>query len=137
MSHTCKATLVHCMDFRLEPSIHAFLEAEGLTGQTDIISVAGAAKDIAQIDSGYVEGQVDLSHKLHQTTDIILINHTDCGGYGGREAFADREAEIAQHEGDLKIAKEKLLAKYPELNVRLIFMDINPDDGSISTRELA
>lgn len=124
MAHTCSAALVRCMDFRLEPAISEYLKSEGLTGDTDVISAAGASKDIAQLKEGYVEGQVDLSHKLHEIETVVLMNHTDCGGYGGRPAFESDEAEWAKHVEDLNAAKAKLIAKYPELDVRLTIAHI-------------
>lgn len=130
MSHVCSTALVRCMDFRLGSAIRDHLEAAGLYNDVDIISIAGAAKDIAQEDGSYAEGQVDLSHRLHETKTVVLMNHTDCGGYGGRAAFDSDEAERAQHEGDLRAAREKLIAKHEGLEVKMALAVIG-EGGSV------
>ena len=136
MAHTCSHALVRCMDFRLGPAIRDYLNSNDLYGQIDIISVAGAAKDIAQIEEGDVEGQVGLSKKLHEIGTVILMNHTDCGGYGGRAAFKSAEAEREVHLADMRTAKAKLLVKYPELNVKLILAVMSEEDGSVVMEEV-
>ncbi|NQV89753.1 MAG: hypothetical protein HQ488_05495 [Parcubacteria group bacterium] len=119
------------MDFRLGTAIRDHLNTAGLYNYVDIISIAGAAKDIAQEDGSYAEGQVDLSHRLHETETVLLMNHTDCGGYGGRGAFDSDEAERAQHESDLRSAKAKLVAKHEGLEVKMALAVIGAD-GNVS-----
>lgn len=130
MSHTCSSALVRCMDFRLGSAVRDYLTEQNLYNDVDIISAAGAAKDVAQEEGSYVEGQIALSHKLHETKKVILMNHTDCGGYGGRSAFESCEAERAQHENDLRAAREKLLAAHEVLEV-LMTLAVIEEDGSI------
>jgi len=124
------------MDFRLGSAIRDHLADAGLYDDVDIISIAGAAKDIAQGEGSYAEGQVDLSHKLHETKTVILMNHTDCGGYGGRAAFDSDEAERAQHEADLRAAREKLVAKHEGLEVKMALAVIGAN-GTVSIEEIA
>lgn len=135
MSHTCSHALVRCIDFRLGPAIRDYLDKNGLYGSIDIISVAGAAKDIAQTNDSFPQAQVSLSNKLHDTNTVILMNHTDCGGYGGRGAFSSKEEERETHLKDLKAAKEKVLAAHPDLTVKLALAVIE-DDGSVNVEEI-
>ncbi len=130
MSHTCSTALVRCMDFRLGEPIRDFMNREFLYGNTDIIAIAGAARDVSQSDNSAVEQQIDLSVQLHQIQNLVLMNHTDCGAYGGRPSFESHDAERTQHLADMQAAKAKLQAKYPELNIRLVLADIE-DNGSI------
>jgi carbonic anhydrase len=123
------------MDFRLDSAVHDFIVSQNLENDIDVISVAGSAKDIAQIENGFVENQVDLSCRLHQTTTVILMNHTDCGGYGGQAVFESDEAERAQHTKDLRVAREKILARHPQVSIRLT-LAILGEDGSISIEEI-
>ena len=104
MSHTCKALVIHCIDFRLGKAIKKYLEDQNLLGDADIVSVAGAVKDL-----DYAMKQIDISKRLHNISEVILINHTDCGAYGGDDS---------KHETDLETAKRAILAKFPELSVR-------------------
>jgi len=135
MSHVCSTALIRCMDFRLGPAIRDYMNANDLYGDCDIISVAGAAKDIAQATDSYVEGLVHLSKRLHDTKTVLLMNHTDCGAYGGRAAFGSDEEERAKHLADMRTAKAKILAKQPEMNVKLVLAKIVPD-GSVSIEEI-
>lgn len=130
MSHTCTAALVRCIDFRLEDAIHDHLSKEGLSGDIDIISVAGAAKNLNDGTQTFVADQLALSHKLHATTTVYLMNHTDCGGYGGRAAFESREAEHAHHADELTRAKARIEKELPNVDVKLLLADIQ-DDGSV------
>lgn len=135
MPHTCSNALVRCMDFRLGSAVRDYMKENDLYDDTDIIAVAGAAKDIAQEDGSYVEDQVNLSKKLHNIGTIILMNHTDCGGYGGRDTFASREAEHAKHISDLQQAKAKLKAQFPDVKIKLLLADIL-DDGSVDIQDV-
>jgi carbonic anhydrase len=124
------------MDFRLEDAIESYLSDHDLIGDVDIVAGAGAAKDISQKTDSYLESQVLLSHQLHDTNTVILMNHTDCGGYGGRESFnGDKQAEREQHIKDMRQAKKKLVAKDDNLTVLMVLANIK-DDGSVEIEEI-
>ncbi|HAN06038.1 MAG: hypothetical protein UU40_C0002G0037 [Candidatus Uhrbacteria bacterium GW2011_GWD2_41_121] len=132
MSHSCTHAIVHCMDFRLNPSIQDFLETHDLVNTTDIIGVAGAVKDINDTEQGFVETQIDLSVKLHAITTLMLMNHTDCGAYGGSDKFETKEEEKEFHIGELRKAQAKLKAKYPNLEIVIMLGDtINNEQTNI------
>ena len=125
------------MDFRLEPAIADYLQTNGLAGDTDIISVAGAAKDVNDGSfGGIVASQIALSSKLHNISTILLMNHTDCGGYGGRSAFDNKEQEHAAHVRELASAAATLKAQYPDVTVKQVLANID-DEGSVTIEELA
>ncbi|MFA6130741.1 MAG: carbonic anhydrase [Patescibacteria group bacterium] len=124
MSHHCTHALVRCMDFRLEKAIEKYLIEQNLVGTIDVISVAGAAKDLVAHPEGFVATQIDLSKKLHESHTIILMNHTDCGGYGGRDALESDEAEHDFHLKELEKGKQIILAKYPDLTVKKVLAKI-------------
>jgi carbonic anhydrase len=119
MSHTCKAALVRCMDFRLEPGLYEYLREAQLLHDTDIISIAGAAKNIADDPQGFVMTQIGLSVELHGIHEVHLMHHSDCGAYGGSRKHASFEEEKAMHLGEMQKAKETILAAHPSLIVRL------------------
>lgn len=136
MSHTCSAALVRCMDFRLESAIEAYLSEKNLTDDVDVISIAGAAKDLNDGSmGGAVESQLGLSKKLHDIGTIILMNHTDCGGYGGRGAFESREAEWQNHVDALNGAQSYLKEAYPDVTIKKVIADIQ-NNGSIEIKEI-
>lgn len=57
---------------------------------------------------------------------MILMNHTDCGAYGGREAFESNEIECQRHDDDLRKAKEMILSRFPDLKIKMILAKISP-----------
>jgi hypothetical protein len=74
-----------------------------LLGDCDIISLAGAAKTLAApVEPAYFETamhQIALAVSLHGIDAVILVNHEDCGAYGGRQAFGSAEAEQPRRSG--------------------------------------
>ena len=135
MSHYCKALIIHCIDFRFGKAIKKYLEDENLLGDVDIVSVAGAVKNLVdpkeQGDVEFMTRQVEISSRLHQISQVILMNHTDCGAYGGSEAFENKNAEYEKHTNDIQKAKEIIIAKFPNLEVKKILAHISPE-GQIS-----
>ena len=123
------------MDFRLGSAIRDYLNENSLYNDVDIISMAGAAKGLNSEPAGALEGQIDLSKRLHTINTVILMNHTDCGGYGGRGAFDSTEAEREHHLAELENAASRLKEKYPELTIKKVLADIK-EDGSVNIEEL-
>lgn len=127
------------MDFRFGPDIKAWLEKEGLLGDVDIASMAGAVKNLVDpaqpTDVEFAMRQIDLSKRLHEIKKVVLMNHTDCGGYGGRKAFASMDEETARHAGDLEKAAAMVTAKYPDLEVVRAIAHID-DAGAIRIETL-
>ncbi len=124
------------MDFRLTPAVEEYFRVNGLSGNADMISVAGAAKGMADQENSFLESQIDLSKRLHGIQTVILMNHTDCGAYGGRSGFSSSEAERERHLDDLRTAKERIQHKDADLEVRLIFGTIG-EDGKVVVEEIA
>src|SRR3989344_5207370 len=108
MTHHCKYFIAHCIDFRLQKDIIEYLKKNGWLGNCDIVSIAGGVKDI-----DYALSQLDISARLHNSQEAVLINHTDCGAYGGSKVFSSFEEEYKFHAGELKKAREIILAKHP------------------------
>jgi len=134
MKHACSTIIFHCIDFRFAADIKAYLEKEGLIGDVDIVSLAGSAKNLVnpakETDAEFVMRQLDISKRLHEVTQVVLMNHMDCGAYGGRAAFDSVQSEHAKHASDLMAAREMILAKYPDLLVENVIAHID-DAGKI------
>lgn len=118
--HTCEAVVVHCIDFRLQQYLNDWLTNRFGNKNYDRIAIAGAIKDI-----DFVAGQVEISHRLHKTRKAILINHEDCGAYG-------RDGTYARHQRDLREAKRKITALFPDLTVELFYLHLNGEFENIS-----
>lgn len=139
MSHHCKALIIHCMDFRLGSATKAYLEQNNLLNDCDVVSVAGAAKSLVspakESDREFLMRQIGLSQKLHGIGEVVLMNHTDCGAYGGRAAFASRDEERKKHSDDLRAAAEVIKKENPSLAVRTLVADIE-DSGKIEIKNV-
>ncbi|HBB36485.1 MAG: hypothetical protein UX02_C0007G0017 [Candidatus Moranbacteria bacterium GW2011_GWC1_45_18] len=122
--HSCEAVVLACIDFRFWKETMKFVEEELGIKSYDFPKLPGAAKSINDCLS-----EVDIAMKcigvpcdLHHVKKIVIVNHADCGAYGGSVQFkGDDEAEQKFHEGELRKAKEKIIAQYPGKEVILAY----------------
>jgi hypothetical protein len=74
---------------------------------------------------------------LHHAARIVIVNHADCGAYGGSKEFkGDDEAEQKFHEVQLKSAKEKILKYYPGKEVVLVYAKLVDEGENIEFIQL-
>ncbi len=121
------AAVVWCYDNRFWKAFHYFLGNEGIKN-FDPIVVAGGTKSIAspenESERAFMMKQIELSIKLHHTPRVILMNHSDCGGYGGLGAFDNNEhQESSFHQEELTKAKKLVQENFPNVRVDAIFVD--------------
>jgi carbonic anhydrase len=118
MSHTCDAIVICCIDFRFQKYIREWTD-KNLAGKTfDMVGFAGSTKDLKMVLK-----QIEISVRLHQIKEAILIHHEDCGAYG-------KESTPERHAQDLTKAKNKIHDLYPDLKISLYYLKL---DGSICT----
>lgn len=108
--HTCKALVLHCIDFRFRKMLSEFLEAK-FGDSYDLVSVAGGVKRLVSdpLEGNFILEQLKISHTLHEPETIFLIQHEDCGAYGGSVAFGDFSTE--QEAQNLELEKAESLLK--------------------------
>ena len=122
--HSCEAVVLACIDFRFWRETTKFVEEELGIKTYDFPKMPGAAKAINNCLS-----EVDVAMKcigvpcdLHHVQKIVILNHADCGAYGGSAEFnGDLEAEQKFHESELKKAKEKISARHPGKEIILAY----------------
>jgi len=122
--HSCEAVVLTCIDFRFWRKTVEHVEKELNIKSFDFPSLPGAAKAINEcLSNNDIAMQcVSVPHDLHLAKKLVIVNHQDCGAYGGSKVFnGDEAAEQKFHEAELKKAKAKILAKYPDLQVILIY----------------
>ena len=120
----CEAVVVCCFDFRFGEAIRKHLkESLGLRpGTYDFASLPGGAKTVINGDGSAMKS-IDLAVKLHQVNEIVIINHADCGAYGGRTEFDhDHEKEFDFHQSQLRQAKDAIADKHPDKKVTTLFL---------------
>lgn len=124
------------MDFRLSGKpLQQFMEQEKITNDTDLLSVAGSAKQIVDPETReLILKQIGISYALHGMRKIHLMNHTDCGAYGGRKAFESDEAELEKLTADLHEAKRLLNDRWPDVNVHLWMAFLIPSEEQWSVQ---
>ncbi len=129
--HFCEAVVLCCIDFRFWRETLEFVEKEMGLHSFDFPSLPGAAKAINEGSDLALEC-VKVPCDLHHAEKIVIVNHEDCGAYGGSAKFeGDTEAEQKFHEEELKKAKTKILEMYPEKEVILVYAKLVDDGGNI------
>lgn len=126
-TYHCDAAVVWCFDHRFHMSFAKFLKRRGIVN-TDVIKVGGGAKCLAsqerETGSEFVLEQIRLSIQLHQTRLVILMLHSDCGGYGGLAAFGgDAGLEAQHHEEELRRAAAQVWKVIPDVEVQAYFVN--------------
>ena len=121
-THHCEALVIHCIDFRFHEAIRDFLRDKLGIKNYDLLTIPGAAKHFTAIGStarreGLLE-DIGISVRLHHPKEIILINHADCGAYGGRVACPDEVSEEAMHRAALEEARSVISGQYPGVIVK-------------------
>jgi carbonic anhydrase len=112
----CDAAAVWCYDNRFELAFRKLLKRIGVV-HADAIRVAGGAKCLAtpdrEAEREFVLEQIRKSMRLHGTDRVMLMVHSDCGAYGGLEAFGgDAQAEARHHADELRRAAACLRQAY-------------------------
>ena len=120
--HGTDTALIHCIDFRFVANTHAFLR-EGLKiPHFDLVSIAGASLPLA--DEGapkeWRDAEFDLAGlviKLHGVSQIVIVDHMDCGAY--RAVYGSAQGEPAQGEREENLHCRNLRRAREELQQRL------------------
>ena len=124
----CDAAIVWCFDNRFELGFRKFLKHIGIVS-SDPIKIAGGAKGLAapagDLEREFVIEQIRTSMRLHGTTRVILMLHSDCGAYGGLAGgfHGNARAEAEHHKVELRRAAANLLQAIPGLEVQCYFVD--------------
>ena len=125
--YDCDAAVVWCFDNRFELAFRKFLKRVGVLN-CDPIKVAGGAKCLAspenETERAFVLEQIRKSMRLHGTSRVVLMLHSDCGAYGGLKAFDnDARAESENAAREMAWATGSLLAAIPGIRVDCYFVD--------------
>jgi carbonic anhydrase len=138
--YQCDAAIVWCFDNRFHLGFAKFLKRIGIE-KSDVIKIAGGAKCLAspasESEREFVLQQIRTSIRLHGTKLVILMVHSDCGGYGGLEAFnGDSRVEARHHEEELRRAAAFLNGAIPEVAVQSYFVDFEGVWALEATKEI-
>lgn len=132
--HNCEAVVLTCIDFRFWQETIEFVEKELKLVSFDFPSLPGSAKAINECagENDLAFSCVSVPIDLHHAKKVVIVNHQDCGAYGGSKKFAgDSEAEQKFHEEELRKAKEKILKKYSDKEIILVYAKLTDDKENI------
>ena len=130
MSKRYEAMVLSCMDPRFQKPVHKFLKEKKLTGKYSAFTIAGGSIGVTnekfkKWHSTFWEN-LATSIKLHNISNLIVINHNDCGAakiVNGNNKFST-SIENKIHNQSFKIIKRKLKKKHPSIKVSFKIMKI-------------
>ncbi|MFH0873994.1 MAG: carbonic anhydrase [Candidatus Komeilibacteria bacterium] len=122
--HHCDLAVLKCIDFRFREADQKFIQETFGVRDFDLITWPGAAKAIVT-DELMREQTVNVLKNvcigLHGIKKLVILNHWDCGGYGGSKAFASAEVEADTYNKDLIQAKQLLETHLAGVEIILAF----------------
>lgn len=125
--YNSEACIIWCFDDRFSKALTAYTSECGIKDY-DLVKIAGGAKSLASpqhaSEREFVLKQVQTSIKLHHTKRVILMNHADCGAYGGSKSFENDDCrERLAHEEELQKAEIFLKDNLPEdIEIKKVFV---------------
>jgi hypothetical protein len=140
--YVADAAVLCCFDQRIRLTVQKFLQKQGIL-RPDMVVVAGGAKTLASprndFERDFILEQVRMSIRLHKTTRMFLMSHSDCATYGGLAAFdGDRKRESDHHEEELRRAAELVRTNFPQLKIECFFVNFEGvNAANIEVREVA
>ncbi len=136
--HSCDAAVLRCVDFRFWDNFDELLKQKFNIKSYDLWCLPGAGKIFLDKENQdfadtLLEKIKNVSIKLHNIKELIILNHQDCGGYGGRKAFLNIEDEFNKHKTDLLQVRNILQEKLPNIKIRigLITLDEQEEEFDI------
>ncbi|MDZ7611910.1 MAG: carbonic anhydrase [Candidatus Moranbacteria bacterium] len=137
-AHECDAAVIACIDFRFWRETAEFVDNYFGAISYDYPGLPGAAKAINESSGEDLAFScVGVPCDLHQVKKIILVNHEDCGAYGGSGKFdGDKEAEQEFHEDELRKAWGLIKDKYPEKDIHLVYARIGGEGNELEFLEV-
>ncbi|MCK5475172.1 MAG: hypothetical protein KAI71_01135 [Candidatus Pacebacteria bacterium] len=121
------------MDFRLNKETKKWIqESDFSEGGFDVISLAGASKDIIdgneEIKNNFLK-HIGVSVNLHQAEKIIIFHHSNCGAYALDYKFGSVQEEKEKQFADMKKSKEIILERYPEVEIVFVWGELKDKNG--------
>lgn len=109
----CHALVITCLDYRIQEAIIDWLGENVGHGNYNRVALAGGVKNWPVIFE-----QIDLSKRVQDIEQVIIIHHEDCRAYGEAGTFE-------RHSADMHAARDEVKKKYPDMQVDLYFVRLN------------
>lgn len=121
--HHCSTVVARCVDWRFREEDQKSIK-EGLgIDDFDLIGVPAPAKVLLTSSSArsYLTDIITLCMNLHGIQRLILLDHWDCGGYGGSKQFASPDEEERKYRGDLLELRPMLQRQFPSITIEAAY----------------
>lgn len=122
--------VVRCMDFRFRYAARRFVEYALDESNYALVSIPGAVKGLltdGQKSSSYES--IKTAIEDYKAKRVVLINHLDCGAYGGSAACDhDTQKENDLHCGDLDRAALFLTEHFPQITIETYLERLTTDE---------
>jgi len=143
-----------CMDFRLLDDVTRLMDAKGYTNNYDGFILAGYYISNRYIERAFMnmqpcvgaslgvnqtkypewakswETHLGLAQELHHVSEVICIDHENCGAY--KKLYEKAEIPLAEenkmHEANLRQFRDNLKSRIPKLKISLYIMKL---DGTV------
>lgn len=123
--HDADDFFITCFDHRCRKALHRFIDTT--VHEADHCAFAGAAKSILDPTSQpLILGQIDIAARLHHIKTIHVVNHMDCGAYGGSGQHHGPAAEREFHRQQLAKAADIIQRQFPTLRVVIHLEVLDP-----------
>ena len=130
---TCTYVVLTCMDFRVVEPLRRFLDAEGISGDADLLSwPGGAACLVLDEERDRATAAVRLAAELHGCDRAVLVMHEDCRRMGGSAAYGYADAEEASLIDHLRRAAEAARAAVPSLTPRTVVVRLSGEVDEVA-----
>jgi hypothetical protein len=128
--------LINCMDPRLqgENEIKIAASCGVKQGEYEVLDYAGPSlwmtnpHQPSHTETFWWEFE-QVSLGVHKISTVIIVGHSNCGGFALKGAPANLEDERKVIMASLKSARDAVLAKHPDKEVKLVFVSIGDDSG--------
>jgi len=122
----CENLVIRCMDYRFHADLPALLAEHFGVECFSYDSPGGCGGSKSLIDERPREMMLealDLGVSLHGVKRLVIVDHVDCGAYGGSEQFDSPEAERLFHVKRLRKAGQIAAEAQPEVETVLFYQD--------------
>jgi carbonic anhydrase len=119
---SCEAVALSCVDFRFRAETLLFIKKFLAIESFDIMKFPGSARAINEkSENDFVLNSIQLPLDLHCASKIVIVNHQDCGAYGGSGAFQNPQEEQEFHEAELRRAGARVREKFQGIEVLMSY----------------
>ena len=129
---SARAIMLSCMDYRLVDDLVNFMDANDYRDEYDHVVLAGASLGVVhEAFAAWREvfwDQVDLAKELHGITEVIVIDHRDCGAYRlalGADMVDTPEKETTAHRETMQEFARQVVERHPDLRVYGVLMNLD------------